>query len=107
LYKLKNHRSLGFAFTNYITEKEFDKLTLGQKHKIVNKSIVVEEKDVKKLTELQPYYQSVLNDSSPKQLLIRSFKENEIRGSIKIDQPSMLFLSIPFDDGWKISVNGH
>jgi uncharacterized membrane protein YfhO len=107
LYKLKNHRSLGFAFTNYITEKEFDKLTVGQKHKILNKSIVVEEKDVKMLTELKPYCQSVLNDSIPKQLLISSFKENEITGSIKIDQPSMLFISIPFDDGWKISVNGH
>ena len=107
LYKLKNHRSLGFAFTNYITEKEFNKLTLGQKHKIVNKSIVVEEKDVKKLTDLKSYNQLVSNDSIPKQLLISSFKENEIMGSIKIDQPSMLFLSIPFDDGWKISVNGH
>ena len=39
------------------------------------------------------------------QLNITSFKENHIKGNINVDNNNVLFLSIPYDDGFKILVD--
>ena len=39
------------------------------------------------------------------QLNITSFKENHIKGNINVDDNNVLFLSIPYDDGFKILVD--
>ena len=39
------------------------------------------------------------------QLNITSFKENYIKGNINVDDNNVLFLSIPYDDGFKILVD--
>ncbi|MCD6013479.1 MAG: hypothetical protein K0Q79_3341 [Flavipsychrobacter sp.] len=37
---------------------------------------------------------------------VTEFKESNIKGNISLNEPGVLFFSIPFDDGWKATVNG-
>ncbi len=39
-------------------------------------------------------------------LSVKSFTENELSGTIKASENKLLYLSIPFDDGWKLSLDG-
>ena len=39
-------------------------------------------------------------------LKIASFEEDHIRGTVSVDSDSLLFLSIPYDKGWKVHVDG-
>lgn len=106
LYQLKDNRPLGFTYDKYITEKEFDKMPVHKKHQMLNKAIVVEEKDLTKLNTLNNWVNAGTIEEQHQHLSLSSFKENEIKGSIKLERPEMLFVSIPLDEGWTISVNG-
>lgn len=37
---------------------------------------------------------------------IKEFNNNKVKGNISLQKPEMLFLSIPFDKGWKAKVDG-
>jgi uncharacterized membrane protein YfhO len=39
-------------------------------------------------------------------MVISSFKENHITGSVKAQAQELLCLSIPYDEGWKAQLNG-
>jgi len=39
-------------------------------------------------------------------LQIKTFKQNKITGTIKLAKSKLLFLTIPFDEGWTIRDNG-
>ncbi len=106
LYRLKDNMPLGFTYDKYITEKEFDKMPVHKKHQMLNKAIVVEEKDLTKLNTLNTWSNAGTKENVHQYLSLSSFKENEIKGSIKLKQSEMLFVSIPLDEGWTISVNG-
>ena len=37
---------------------------------------------------------------------ITDFTENYIKGNITLEKDSVLYTSIPYDEGWKVKVNG-
>ena len=39
-------------------------------------------------------------------LTITQFKESDIKGTINVAAPKLLFFSIPFDEGWSATING-
>lgn len=50
-------------------------------------------------------FEQIINKLKNNQLNITSFKENHIKGNINVDDNNVLFLSIPYDDGFKILVD--
>ena len=51
-------------------------------------------------------YAEDIQDLKQNPLKIVSFEEDHIRGAISVDTDKLLFMSIPYDDGWKIHVDG-
>ena len=54
----------------------------------------------------QDEYEKVYEALSKEQMEITSFKDDHIEGSITADQSRTLLFSIPYDEGWKIAVDG-
>ena len=51
-------------------------------------------------------YGQYVKDLKKDSLTITQFKESNIKGDIQLATPKILFFSIPFDEGWKATVNG-
>jgi len=106
LFQLKNHMPLGFTFNHYITEPDFDKLSLASKRQLLTKAVVVGASFAKQLSRLKRVSTGDSLRTAHTNFKLQSFKENEIKGYIALSQAEVLFFSIPLDEGWKVSVNG-
>lgn len=51
-------------------------------------------------------YKNLTDSLRQDTLQITSFKQSKITGNINLTKTKMLFFTIPYDDGWKIRVNG-
>ena len=54
----------------------------------------------------QDEYEKVYEALAKEQMEITSFKDDHIEGTITAANPRTLMFSIPYDDGWKITVDG-
>ncbi|MHB8402003.1 MAG: YfhO family protein [Bacteroidia bacterium] len=50
-------------------------------------------------------YEQYVKELKKDSLTITQFKESDIKGDITVSAPKILFFSIPFDEGWKATVN--
>ena len=51
-------------------------------------------------------YRKLIEDKAKETLKISNQKNNEIQGSIKVNEEKLLYLAIPYDKNWKEIVNG-
>lgn len=120
---LKNRNALpiGFAYDKYVKLSDFDKLGQMQKDLVSTKACVLNDEDVPNYSKMTLYN---LNDTIPLTSLsfdliknnfdslkanvfnVTKFSQTNIKGTININKSKMLYLSIPFDDGWAINENG-
>ncbi len=121
LLKNKNVLPLGFAYNKYIALSDFDKMSPLQKDFISTKACVVSDGDVAMLSGLQKID---LKDTLNPNLLtfdlikanfdtlkmqpfnVTSFKQTNIKGSISLNSPQMVYFSIPDDKGWHVTSQG-
>ena len=110
----------GFTYGRYMMRYEFDRLSIWQKDLALIKAVMVDpgfEYQVGKF--LQPVtaadmpenfnefqFKADIQARQEGCLDIASFSNNRITGNIKLEQPRMLFFSIPFDRGWQVKVDG-
>ncbi len=122
VFVFKNDYSLplGYTYSQYINESEFDSLSTLQKDICFVNAVVIadslenEFSSLKKykLTDTIPGYsieRLKANTDSLKRdsMVITSFKEDHITGKISISNPKLLFFSILYDKNWKLKINGH
>ena len=72
---------------------------------IPNSSVLIHEK----IIDESIYFEIIKNNFDSLKLnvfKITSFSQTNIKGNVNIDKSKMLYLSIPFDDGWAINENG-
>jgi uncharacterized membrane protein YfhO len=125
ILKLKHNLPLGFTYDTYIPHREFSKLPIEIKDKILLKAVVLDDSDKNTTEQLQKYLQllpeidtaqartlsleelSLDVSARKKNALALSFhSHNILRGSITLDQTKMLFFSIPYDTGWQLNIDG-
>jgi uncharacterized membrane protein YfhO len=110
---------LGFSYEKYIPLKDFKKLSQIQKMFTLYKAVVINDSIYRDSDHLTKFS---LNDTSTNYswneyagdirllsqntLEISRHGQNEISGRIRLDKDKMLFLSIPFDKGWNVKVDG-
>lgn len=98
IYANDRYRSLGVSYTDVTTYSVLD-----EKYKndtaILNDLLVVKAKDY---PEIKAYLQS---DSRSFMQNI-SYYDNQLHGLIESDASSFMVLTLPYDDGWKIQING-
>ena len=117
----------GFTTTDFMKMSNFEKLSVNQKAMMVNRAVVVADKNVGELADFHevsisdtladsnasfPIVQQVaaLEDSRKiflqDTLRVTEFNDEKIAGSINAQKKELLYLSIPFDKSWKLYVDG-
>jgi uncharacterized membrane protein YfhO len=114
VYKNDYYLPLGFTYDEYIRESDFMQLTKENKDKIIFKALVIDDdnNDIK-INEIQKeemkkddYFDNVL-ERQKEEFNITVFKNGRIQGDIETgEMERTLFISIPFDKGWKAKVDG-
>lgn len=119
VYKNRYALPFGFTYQQTISEDAFKKLSPSQKDFCILRACVIDEKDKSFATQLSKFnladtlapldfvnYEKYTTELKKGTLAISKFSENNIVGSVTTPEPVILFLSIPFDKGWKATVNG-
>jgi len=111
----------GFGYDKYVKLSDFEKLTLGQKDFVSTKACVVKDEDVAKVGALKAFD---LKDTLPQNLFtidvlkqntdslrkssltIDGFTPTNIKASVTLEAPRVIYTSLPFDKGWQVADNG-
>jgi len=122
VYRNKLLAPFGFTIGSFIRESIFDSLAFVQKQFVSLVACVVQDKDVPKihgLKELQlkdtippntltfDNYRHGIKELSKDALVISKFGETLIAGKIDLKEDKVMYLSVPYDGGWKLKVDGH
>ncbi|MGB3948953.1 MAG: YfhO family protein [Bacteroidia bacterium] len=119
VFRKKYILPLGVAYNKYILESDFQKLNDTQKDIMLFKAVVINDTDKNMYTN---YKQLKLTDSvsgysweaysqdvnllKSDSLVLTEHNQNYFKGSINLNESKLFFLSIPFDSGWSIIIDG-
>jgi len=119
VYKNRFALPLGFTYSQVLDETTFKKLSPTQKDIYLLRGCVIADDDKDLLAGNKKFnladtatafsfdaYGQYVKDLKKDSLTITQFKESDIKGDITVASPKILFFSIPFDEGWKATVNG-
>lgn len=111
----------GYTYSRFIRESVFDKLTNIQKDFVSLQAVVVKDEDVKKAGGMKEFdlkdtvaanafnfdlYRNNVNELSKDSMQVSKFAETNIAGKINVSEDKMLYLSVPYDGGWQLTVDG-
>ncbi len=117
----RNRFPVPFGYTCDMTmdETEFKSMSSFQKDLFMIRGCVVakEDKELMKTGRVfhntdttalfdDDQYRAFTNSLRKDTLTITQFKESHIKGNIILQTPKIMTFSIPFDEGWKATVNG-
>jgi len=109
VYRNNYYLPLGFAFDNYITNDDFMKLDIPTKDLTILSSVVIDgPRELREISNNPNAKSDIVN--SIKKLKERgfkiiSYKDDNIVGQINSLKNEVLVFTIPYDQGWEISVD--
>lgn len=120
VYENENYLPLGFMYNEVVLNTSIEDYSSEFKQQIALEAIILLEEEyneVSVLTNISEYelveygdleeeYQQAVEERNQETMVINSFDDNYIEGYIDIEESGLLFLSIPYDKGWKAIVNG-
>ncbi|MCC6182563.1 MAG: YfhO family protein [Bacteroidia bacterium] len=119
VYKNRFALPFGFTYDKGISEDEFKKMSPTQKDFCLLRACVVDNENKVDFEKIKSFniadtaapmtfdnYLSYVNNLKVDEFKISSFTENNIKGSISVNETKVLFFSIPFDEGWHATLNG-
>ena len=86
--------------------KDYDKLEPSKRKEMLNKAIILNDKQIKKYSSLLEEYKeckNCLNEFSKNEF---SVNDNSFISNIISDKDSVVLYTIPYDEGWSATVNG-
>lgn len=120
VYKNDYFVPMGFAYSFYVTEKQFMDTPQSERSRLLNKAVVLSEEQIERYgKDLLPLPEEMLN-----QLNQFTFEEDITRlqnsaasdfttsghgftAKINLDRPGLVFFSVPYEEGgWTATVNG-
>jgi len=119
VYKNKYVLPFGFIYNKGIGENEFKKMSPTQKDFCLLRACVIGDEDKSTFSAIQSFnltdtntvftydnYLTYVNDLKKDEFKITKFSENNIIGNVNTKERKILFFSMPFDEGWAVTVNG-
>ena len=119
VFKNRFSLPLGFVYRQALDESQFKILSNLQKDVFMLRGCVVGKDDKDLMATMKPFnlddtatpfstdtYGQYVAELRKDSLTITQFKESNIKGTINIQSPGILFFSIPFDEGWTAKING-
>jgi uncharacterized membrane protein YfhO len=105
---------LGLTFVRYVPEEVFRTLPTAEKAEVLLRAVVLSNKDEaerEKLSEatIQQLEQEMTEMRLPavvakrrqSALTLTSFRQTQIEGIVRLEEPSILVLQMPFAEGWR------
>ncbi len=111
----------GYTYSNYVKESDFENISAVQKDFLSLKVCAVKDADIPKISGLKEFplkdtmpessfsgdfYRQEVNELSRDTMVVSKFENNFISGTINASDNKMMYLSVPFDAGWKLKVDG-
>lgn len=119
IYENEAYIPMGLAYDTYIRQADFDKLPALAAEKILLKAVVLSDEQAKTYGDLLTELPSAEAHAENDEQFIAYCKERAaqtcdtfdydsygFRATITLDQPEMVFFSVPSEDGWTAEVNG-
>lgn len=119
VYKNKFAVPFGVTYDKIIPRTDFLKFSSGQKDFGILRACVIDDEDIASFTTLKSFnqadtvnpitfekYQEYVDNLKKDRLSVTKFSENHITGKVTTSEPKILFLSMPFDEGWMVKING-
>jgi len=119
VYKNKFALPFGYTYDKGIGEDEFKKMSPTQKDFCLLRACVIGNEDKATFASLKQFnvvdttapisfdnYLAYVNELKKDNFTISKFSENNIKGSVTVNDSKILFFSIPFDEGWSVKLNG-
>ncbi len=119
IYENKNYIPYGFSYEKYISMKEIEKITENERAFVMLKAIVLTDEQINRYSNMferfdsEEYYtpssEQVAEDSA---LLAAtsatefSHDKNGFKATVTREKDTLVFFSVPFDEGWSATVNG-
>jgi hypothetical protein len=110
----------GFTYTHFIKESKFDSVSIKQKEYLSLKALVIKDTNTYKVPGLvesnsqdtvsafpdSNMLRNYMNELSVDTLVINTFTDNYLLGKINTTHNELMYLSIPYDKGWHLKVDG-
>ncbi len=120
IYENENYIPYGFSYESYMTEEDVKALAHSdsERAKLLLKAMLLSKEQVKKygymftnINETQIYYSNSAMSEDCKKLAESSaisFEQgkNSFKATVQRDKGTLVFFSIPYDEGWTAYVNG-
>lgn len=102
----------GEFYSDYLTKYEWNTLYLGHYSVGTKLNITIESTNTIIMDDLYLYYENIdvfeehYNILKTNQVLFNKISSSYLKGNINLEKESKVIITIPYDDGWKIKVNG-
>lgn len=118
IYKNEYYIPMGFTYDYYTTDSVIETAQEVHKTNILLEAVVLDKEQIAKYSDILEQYEydrAKLNTESYKKVCEEKrtescyyFKEdtNGFDAAIKLDQPKLVFFSVPYETGWTAEVNG-
>ena len=117
IYQNPNYLPMGFAYDHCLLQSDFDKLDNNAKVKALMNNIIINERQLVKYGDIISYDRNPsagdYTDFQQKVSERRSMscyyfkKDNDgFTAKISLEEPKLVFFSVPYDKGWSATVNG-
>ena len=112
---------VGYTYNYYLKESVFDQLSTMQKDFVSLATCIIKDEDAGKVNGLKEFqlkdtitagafntdvYRNYVNELSKDTLSLSRFDNKIISGMITVSDNKMMYLSVPYDGGWQLKVDG-
>lgn len=101
IYINPEYKEFGFGVNKYISNKDFKKLSIDERKKVLNDTIVLNDKQIEKYGYLYKPDNDINYETNNFKYLKNGFKSYIIS-----DKETLAIYTIPYDKGWKAYING-
>jgi hypothetical protein len=120
IFRNKFMLPFGYTYDSYIDDSAFSKLSKEQKDRVSLQACVLANDDagrragLKKFSLSDTISASIFDSSRQRKLMrvlaedslvVNTFKETLIRGTINVSRDEVMYLSVPYDKGWTLYVD--
>lgn len=111
----------GYTYSKYIKESVFDKLNTTQKDFVTLQACVIGDDELSSVQGMQEFnladtispalfnlevYKQRVDELGRESLVTDKMEDTRISGKITVGTPKMMYLSVPYDAGWNLKVDG-
>jgi uncharacterized membrane protein YfhO len=109
----------GFTYSQYLKESQFGEMGEAEKDRTTMEACIVKDADSALMKGMAVYkpgvmdtvvneslYRNALIELGKDTLVLSKFEENKIIGAISASKVKMLYMTVPYDRGWQLMVDG-